>query len=369
MFWGLIMEPKRRYTQVVKRPFHISMAALDIFSADDNPTQLMLYFEERNYLLCTLQKGHTVQCPLDLNFEIGDEVVFASNGSCNIHLSGYLQEDQLDNLDEDLEEGEEEEEVEENEEAVKVSRKKKSNFSDSEKPSSKKSKLEELLKEEYDSNDEDDESFVVSGAADDEDDIEEEEDDDEYEDEEEEDESDDEEEEEENTTTKSNSQAKNEKKSNVQAINGEKPKSLKNQPKDKKKNEKSKKDAAPKQNDQKNASPQQKRTVEGGVVVQDLRIGEGAIAKSGKVVQVYYEGRLKQNNKLFDQSTKGSGFKFRLGKQEVIKGWDVGVVGMKVGGRRRITCPPTMAYGQKGSPPAIPPNAALVFEVELKNVI
>ncbi|KAK5650585.1 hypothetical protein RI129_001614 [Pyrocoelia pectoralis] len=355
------MEPKRRYTQVVKRPFHISMAALDIFSADENPTQLMLYFEERNYLLCTLQKGHTVQCPLDLNFEIGDEVVFASNGSCNIHLSGYLQEDQLDNLDGDLEEGEEEEEVEENEQAVKVSRKKKSNFPDSGKPSSKKSKLEELLKEEYDSNDEDDESFVVSGAAEDEDDIEEEEDDDddeEYEDEEEEDESDDEEEQE-NTTTKSNLQVKNEKKSNVQAINGEKPKSLKNQIKDKKKNDKSKKDAAPiKQNEQKNASPQQKEQSKGG-----------AIAKSGKVVQVYYEGRLKQNNKLFDQSTKGSGFKFRLGKQEVIKGWDVGVVGMKVGGRRRITCPPTMAYGQKGSPPAIPPNAALVFEVELKNVI
>ncbi|KAK4883663.1 hypothetical protein RN001_006982 [Aquatica leii] len=69
------------------------------------------------------------------------------------------------------------------------------------------------------------------------------------------------------------------------------------------------------------------------------------------------------------RSNKGAGFKFRLGKQEVIKGWDVGVVGMKVGGRRRIICPPAMAYGQKGSPPAIPPNSSLVFEVELKNVV
>lgn len=61
------------------------------------------------------------------------------------------------------------------------------------------------------------------------------------------------------------------------------------------------------------------------------------------VFQVYYEGRLKNNNKMFDSSTKGNGFKFRLGKQEVIKGWDVGLSGMKVGGKRRIICPPNMA--------------------------
>lgn len=59
--------------------------------------------------------------------------------------------------------------------------------------------------------------------------------------------------------------------------------------------------------------------------------------------QVYYEGRLKSNNKVFDSTNKGPGFKFRLGKQEVIKGWDVGFNGMKVGGKRRITCPANMA--------------------------
>lgn len=354
MFWGLIMEPKRRYSQSVKRPFHISMAALDLFSADDNPTQLMLFFEDRNYLLCTLQKGHTVQCPLDLNFEAGDEVVFATNGNCNIHLSGYLQEDQLDYLDGDLEEEEEEGEDDEEEvEQKQISKKKRSSLSPNEKPASKKSKLESLLKEDFDTNDEDDESYVMSSD----DDAEEEEDEDDEE-EEDQDDSDDDEEEEEVVTQPP-----------VKAMNGEKPKSLKKQ-KENAKNEKPKKEApAAKQKDQKNASTQQKRTVEGGVVIQDLKTGEGAIAKSGKVVQVYYEGRLKNNNKLFDQSNKGSGFKFRLGKQEVIKGWDVGVVGMKVGGRRRITCPAPMAYGQKGSPPAIPPNATLIFDVELKNVI
>lgn len=110
------------------------------------------------------------------------------------------------------------------------------------------------------------------------------------------------------------------------------------------------------------------KTLTGGVQVQDLVAGNGPEAKPGKKVGVYYEGRLKSNNKVFDSTKKGNGFKFKLGGGEVIKGWDVGVAGMKVGGKRRITCPPHMAYGQKGSPPVIPSNATLVFDVELKSV-
>ena len=111
-----------------------------------------------------------------------------------------------------------------------------------------------------------------------------------------------------------------------------------------------------------------KRTIGGGVMVEDLIVGTGPVAKRGRPVSVYYVGRLKQNNKQFDATTGGPGFKFRLGGKEVIKGWDVGVEGMKVGGKRRITCPPHMAYGARGSPPVIPPNSALVFDVTLKNV-
>lgn len=118
---------------------------------------------------------------------------------------------------------------------------------------------------------------------------------------------------------------------------------------------------------QEGGSPQ-KKTIEGGVIIEDVRVGNGPVAKPGKFVKVYYEGRFKNNNKMFDSTTKGPGFEFRLGRQEVIKGWDVGLAGMKVGGKRRIICPPNMAYGQKGSPPTIPPNSTLVFEVELKNV-
>ena len=77
---------------------------------------------------------------------------------------------------------------------------------------------------------------------------------------------------------------------------------------------------------------------------------------------------MKSNNKVFDSATKGPGFKFRLGKGEVIKGWDIGLNGMKLGGKRKITIPAPLAYGAKGCPPSIPPNATLVFDVELRGV-
>lgn len=104
------------------------------------------------------------------------------------------------------------------------------------------------------------------------------------------------------------------------------------------------------------------------MIIEDLRVGKGPEAKPGKKVSVYYEGRLKSNNKVFDSSKSGEGFKFSLGRGDVIRGWDIGVNGMRVGSKRRITCPPNAAYGPKGAPPAIPGNATLVFEVELRGV-
>lgn len=77
---------------------------------------------------------------------------------------------------------------------------------------------------------------------------------------------------------------------------------------------------------------------------------------------------MQKTNKVFDSSQTGDGFKFHLGKNEVIRGWDIGVVGMRVGGKRRIICPPHAAYGPKGAPPAIPGNATLVFEVTLRAI-
>lgn len=105
-----------------------------------------------------------------------------------------------------------------------------------------------------------------------------------------------------------------------------------------------------------------------GLDVQDMKLGAGAEAKRGKRVTVHYVGTL-TNGKKFDSSRdRNEGFSFRLGAGEVIQGWDVGVAGMKVGGLRKLTIPPEMAYGADGFPPVIPPHSTLVFEVELLDV-
>jgi peptidylprolyl isomerase len=100
----------------------------------------------------------------------------------------------------------------------------------------------------------------------------------------------------------------------------------------------------------------------------DIKIGNGPVATPGQKVTVNYAGYL-TNGKKFDSSyDHGKPFQFKLGEGEVIKGWDEGVAGMKVGGRRQIKIPPTLAYGSQGVPGAIPPNATLLFDVELLGV-
>ncbi|HUO72519.1 MAG TPA: FKBP-type peptidyl-prolyl cis-trans isomerase [Solirubrobacteraceae bacterium] len=102
------------------------------------------------------------------------------------------------------------------------------------------------------------------------------------------------------------------------------------------------------------------------LVVKDLITGTGAAAKSGSNVTVNYVGVLYKGGKEFDSSWKrNQTFPFTLGQGSVIKGWDRGLVGMKVGGRRELIIPPSLAYGATGSPPTIPANATLVFVVDL----
>jgi len=100
----------------------------------------------------------------------------------------------------------------------------------------------------------------------------------------------------------------------------------------------------------------------------DLELGTGAVAKTGDSVTVNYVGVLHKNGKEFDASYGRAPFTFNLGEGGVIKGWDEGVVGMKVGGRRMLVIPPDLAYGAQGSPPAIGPNETLVFVVDLVSV-
>jgi peptidylprolyl isomerase len=104
--------------------------------------------------------------------------------------------------------------------------------------------------------------------------------------------------------------------------------------------------------------------------VEDLITGTGPAAKSGDKISVRYVGVLYDNNKEFDSSWKRgkAPFQLTLGQGQVIQGWDKGLVGMKVGGRRRLTIPPDLAYGAQGQPPTIPANSTLVFDVDLTKI-
>jgi FKBP-type peptidyl-prolyl cis-trans isomerase FkpA len=110
-------------------------------------------------------------------------------------------------------------------------------------------------------------------------------------------------------------------------------------------------------------------TTESGLKYEDVKVGDGAEAKKGDSVEVHYTGWLASDGKKFDSSLdRKEAFVFKLGAGMVIKGWDEGVAGMKVGGKRKLLIPAALGYGARGAGGVIPPNADLVFEVELLKI-
>lgn len=109
-------------------------------------------------------------------------------------------------------------------------------------------------------------------------------------------------------------------------------------------------------------------TMPNGIKYVDLVVGGGAEAREGNDVRVHYTGTFPDGREFDSSRNGGQPYPFRLGAGQVIRGWDEGIKGMKVGGRRKLTIPPSLAYGERGYPPVIPPNATLLFDVELVDV-
>ncbi len=109
-------------------------------------------------------------------------------------------------------------------------------------------------------------------------------------------------------------------------------------------------------------------TLSDGLKYEDLKVGDGAVADNGSKVSVHYTGWLADGTKFDSSLDRGQPFEFTLGNGNVIRGWDEGVKGMKVGGKRKLTIPPDLGYGAAGAGGTIPPNATLTFEVELLGV-
>ena len=104
------------------------------------------------------------------------------------------------------------------------------------------------------------------------------------------------------------------------------------------------------------------------LIIEDLTVGDGATAAAGQSVSVHYTGWLTNGQKFDSSVDRNDPFEFNLGMGQVIPGWDQGVAGMQVGGKRKLTIPPELAYGSRGAGGVIPPNATLVFEVELLGI-
>ena len=111
------------------------------------------------------------------------------------------------------------------------------------------------------------------------------------------------------------------------------------------------------------------KITDSGLKYEDLAVGEGEPAAVGNTVRVHYTGWLTDGTKFDSSLDRGDPFRFPLGGGRVIRGWDEGVQGMKIGGRRKLTIPSQLGYGSTGAGGVIPPNATLVFEVELLEIL
>lgn len=345
-------------------------------------TTLMIRIDDQeDYALCSLSPGKLEQQPLDLVFAENENIALMVIGKRAVHLTGYYLPESMHEHDEDCCEedysseesdyssGGEEEEIDSEEAGMDYDSDK-----DDERVKEIASEDEALMMQEYaddaDSTGEENSKVEMSKSN--------------------------------NKRSAKKTKEEAGKKAKVQEekpepavaaakVSEEKPESAKKQPQDKpeaksegkkEKKQESKKDASAKQPKSQPASPVpkqgqgkpeakeaalEKKTLPNGLVVEDLKIGEGIKAQQGRRVGITYKGAL-TSGKVFDTNHGKALLHFTLGKGEVIKGLEQGMIGMGLGGERRITVPAALGYGPKGAPPSIPGNSTLVFDIKLEKV-
>jgi FK506-binding nuclear protein len=328
MFFAVQLEPNKAYQQEVEEPFRVSMASLGEIVKGNKRCSVVVTVNGEKAVLCNLIPEKIEQQQLDIVFSEGEDVTFEVTGENTVFLTGNMMDDMPMGLGDE----------------------------------------ESINSEDIEEEDLEAEMVGEDGKEDEEDDVEEEEDDDDDEIDEEGDEDDDELDEEEQEEMKrimaeiekerANNAAKKRQNENVS---------------EKKENKKAKTDNKQQQplKQAETTTPaegkKEKKVLPNGLEIIDDVVGKGAKAKNGKRVFMRYIGKL-TNGKKFDENTSGKPFSFVLGKGEVIKGWDIGIQGMQVGGTRKLVIPAKLAYGSAGAPPDIPKNATLTFDVKLLDV-
>ncbi|EGF81578.1 hypothetical protein BATDEDRAFT_36850 [Batrachochytrium dendrobatidis JAM81] len=340
-FFGLTIDADKKYSQTVEDDFRLTMASLST-KLPNKPqrTSVIIKLGDREFTLCSLTPGTLENQSLDLTLVAGEEISFHSVGNCSVDLTGnhIVFADDFGSDDED--------------DMEMMDHHHDSNCNHDQGSDEESDEMNEDSNEDDDSEEEEELDDATIEAI---------------------------------LAAQSKNKRKPEpipsdksgKKAKVVELTSEKEAETKKGKKETKevpakkeapakKETPVKKEASAKESPAKESTPA-KRTLSSGIIVEDSVVGTGPVAKSGSKVAVRYIGRL-TNGKVFDSNTKGSAFTFKLGKGEVIKGWDLGVAGMHVGGSRKLTIPPHLAYGGRGAPPDIAPNATLVFEIKLLDV-
>ncbi|KAJ1919730.1 peptidylprolyl isomerase fpr3 [Mycoemilia scoparia] len=330
-FWGLKVLPGKTYTQTVDTSFRLSNASLDEEVTDSSRTVLKVTVDKKSFVICALIPEKIEQQIVDLTFTEGEEVTFEIVGNNTIHLTGNLIPEIPD--DEFGETDDEDEDDLDPEERLQLLIE-----------NGLVGDLDDDSEEEYSS----DASEGSTGIKEVED----------------EDQMDEEEEEPKPTPTKKEKKAANEKrKKSEPSSETSTPVQSKKQKTALKKEEAAEKKTTPKKEDK-----HERKEHPNGLITEDKKAGQGVTATKGKKVGIYYIGKLAKNGKVFDKNTSGKPLWFGLGKGDVIKGMDQGVLGMQKGGERRITIPSKLGYGRAGAPPDIPPNSDLIFDIKVVEI-